>query len=215
MPLIDTPAEGFPLPPMTPPTRENRLLNALRLSRGSQVRAMQRAGADVGDAIREGLEAGFADPDAQATGRLLRDILDAKGHPDEYRLTDRVPGKDEEPILDDEVASRIERVGIEVWHAPAPGREITTGQIGDFLADWRAREAREREQLVRAAFAGGRAYERGATLRRNVSAKSLGSRRVQAQGVAADYLRDDPQDGARLAALVLAGFAGADPETIR
>jgi hypothetical protein len=96
------------------------------------------------------------------------------------------------PVLDAEIARRLVRTPLEI-----------------LSANMRA----QHDHDLTNAFDAGRAYERGATLRRGVG-KSIGSRRVQAQGIAGDYLRDDPEQGALHAAMVLAGFTGADPATV-
>lgn len=69
------------------------------------------------------------------------------------------------------------------------------------------------EDRLRAAFDGGRAYERGAAIRRRVG-KSLTARRAAAQEAATQYLDERTPQAATLAALVLAGFTGAAPEAV-
>jgi hypothetical protein len=209
--IIDTPAEGFPLPTMTPPTRTLRDVVA-QLTAGGKVRAAQRAGWTppkwFADEVRSTPALAVTGPDPEVNA-FVEGVINEPGAPERIThaavsgLFDREVGIGRSSVLDGEIARRLSRVPDHVT-IPSVAR-ITPTEIG---AVWRDRVARE-------AFANGRAYERGATLRRGASGKSLGSRRVQAQGIATDYLRDDPQDGARLAALVLAGFAGADPETVR
>jgi hypothetical protein len=179
--IIDTPAQGFPLPTMNPPTRSLRDV-AARLTAGSKARAVQRAeNIAVGTAYLDGGD------------------LPTMHHTHPCGL---VPS-----VLDGEIARRLEVVSDPMSPHLDAWRDVTRR-----VADG-ARE--QQEEALRAAFNAGRAYERGATLRRGSSAKSFVPRRVQAQGIASDYLRNDPQDGARHAALVLAGFLGHAPETVR
>lgn len=195
MPIIDTPAEGFPLPTMTPPTRTLRDV-AARLTPGGRARAMQRA-ENIAIGSRY-LEDGILPP----VDMFDREVgIGRPQHADPHlEAAQRAyAAHGSSPVFPLDVLERADR----------------DEQIRDVWSTAMHNVAAEREQLTRSAFADGRAYERGAALRRNVGAKSLGSRRVQAQGVAADYLRDDPQDGPRLAALVLAGFMGQDPEAVR
>jgi hypothetical protein len=58
-------------------------------------------------------------------------------------------------------------------------------------------------------FADGRAYERGVAIRRRVG-KSLAARRTAAEEAAREYLDERTPDAPRLAAMVLAGFAGTE-----
>lgn len=75
-------------------------------------------------------------------------------------------------------------------------------------------EARHAEDdRLRAAFDAGRAYERGAAIRRRVG-KSLAARRAAAQDAAREYLDERTPDAARLAAFVLAGFTGTPLEQV-
>lgn len=258
MSIIDTPAEGFPLPTVDPGNRRTMRDVLSALSPGA--RAIIRRRAEESAALAPALLAQEMHTDEEWTAkrdgadippRTLADILEeaeipttfpAKASPIRFAPEEFIakfraaaaqpftvnplpvevtPGGDAlaesiRPIAPD-IADLIEKRREETrrgdyWKAEADRRSTMTDGIVESLS---RRYAADVEAKVAAAFAGGRAYERGATTRRGVGAKSLGSRRVQALGIAGDYLRDDPQDGARLAALVLAGFYGQPPESVR
>lgn len=79
---------------------------------------------------------------------------------------------------------------------------MTSSQMQALVNHERDRE----EARLRAAFDGGRAYERGAAVRRRVG-QSLARRQARALDVAREYLAEKDPRGA---ALVLAGFTGTE-----
>lgn len=76
-----------------------------------------------------------------------------------------------------------------------------------------AEARRAEDDRLRAAFDAGRAYERGAAIRRRVG-KSLAARRTAVQEAAREYLDERTPDAARLATFVLAGFTGTPLEQV-
>jgi hypothetical protein len=123
--------------------------------------------------------------------------------------------------LDDAVAAAL---GVPVTMLAADPEETGARAAADALAvqpePWRdgfntlvrqvtAAARDHEEETLRAAFTSGRAYERGAAIRRRIG-KSLAARRTAAEEAAREYLDERTPDAPRLAAMVLAGFTGTE-----